>query len=86
MWGDNKEKMENKELVKKILMQVKKEIEPMLDSASLVSDGILDSLDIMNLIIELENGFDIEIDPEDVLAENFDSVEAIIALIEKCRN
>lgn len=78
--------MENKELVKKILMQVKKEIEPMLDSASLVSDGILDSLDIMNLIIELENGFDIEIDPEDVLAENFDSVEAIIALIEKCRN
>lgn len=78
--------MENKELVKKILMQVKKEIEPMLDSASLVSDGILDSLDIMNLIIELENGFDIEIDPEDVLAENFESVEAIITLIEKCRN
>ena len=33
----------------------------------------------------LEGEFDIEIDPEDVLSDNFESVEAIIALIEKCR-
>ncbi len=78
--------MENKEQVKKVLIDLKQEIEPMLDSKSLVSDGILDSLDIMRLIMELENEFDIEIDPEDVLSENFESVEAIIGLIEKCRN
>ncbi|MCX4268312.1 MAG: acyl carrier protein [Lachnospiraceae bacterium] len=78
--------MENmKKHVNKILVQLKKAIEPYLDSSNLISDGILDSLDIMNLIMELEKEFDIEIDPEDVLSENFESVEAIIALIEKCR-
>ncbi len=78
--------MKNKELVKEILMRVKKEEGLELGSERLVSDGILDSLDIMNLIMELESGFDIEIDPEDVVSENFESVEAITALIEKCRN
>lgn len=78
--------MENmKERVSKILVQVKKEMEPHLGESNLISEGILDSLDIMNLIMELENGFDIEIDPEDVLSENFESVEAIIVLVEKCK-
>lgn len=79
--------MENMhESVKKILVQLKKEVEPHLGESKLISDGILDSLDIMNLIMELESGFDIEIDPEDVLSENFESVESIVGLIEKCRN
>ncbi len=77
--------MENiKERVSKILVEVNKEVEPHLDSTSLISDGILDSLDIMNLIMALEGAFDIEIDPEDVLSENFESVGAIAALVEKC--
>lgn len=79
--------MENmNERVKKILVQLKKEVESHLGESKLISDGILDSLDIMNLIMELESVFDIEIDPEDVLSENFESVESIVALIEKCRN
>lgn len=79
--------MENmKEQVNKILVQVKKEVEDHLGDTDLISGGILDSLDIMNLIMELEDNFDIEIDPEDVLSENFESVEAIIALVEKCRS
>ena len=77
--------MENKELIKKIIMQVKKNAELKLDSDRLVSDGVFDSLDIMNLIMELENEFDIEIDPEDVLSENFESVDVIVALVEKCK-
>lgn len=79
--------MENtKERVSKVLVRVKKEVESHLGDTSLISDGILDSLDIMNLIMELEGEFDIEIDPEDVLSENFESTDAIIALIEKCRS
>lgn len=77
--------MENrKECVRKVLESVRKGIGSHLDSSRLVSDGILDSLDIMNLIVELESEFEIEIDPEDVLSENFESVEAIAALVEKC--
>ena len=78
--------MDTKKLVQEILVKVKKGIETKLDSNSLVTDGVLDSLDIMNLIMELEGGFDIEIDPEDVLSENFESVAAITALVEKCRS
>ena len=77
--------MENKELIREIIMKVKQSAEEKLDSDKLVSDGTLDSLDIMNLIMELESGFDIEIDPEDVLSANFESVDAIAALVEKCQ-
>lgn len=69
-----------------ILVRVNKKTEANLDSTKLVSDGVLDSLDIMNLITELEGEFDIEIEPEDVLSVAFESVEAIVALIKKCRS
>lgn len=79
--------MENmKDSINKILVEVNKEIGPYLNDSNLISNGKLDSLDIMNLIMMLEEKFDIEIDPEDVLSENFESVEAMIALVEKCRN
>ena len=79
--------MENmKERVSAVLVQVNKKAELHLDSTSLVSSGILDSLDIMSLIMDLEREFEIEIDPEDVLSENFESVSAITARVEKCRS
>lgn len=75
----------NKENVCNVIIRIKKEIEPHLVKNDLVSTGILDSLDIMNLIMELESAFEIEIDPEDVLSENFESVEAIMSLVQKCK-
>ena len=59
--------MENmKKQIGEILGQVKKEAEAHLESTSLISDGILDSLDIMNLIMALEDEFDIEISDKKV--------------------
>jgi len=78
--------MENlKENVGKVLVRVNKKTQAHLNSTTLITDGILDSLDIMNLIMELESEFDIEIEPEDVVSENFESVEAMISLINRCR-
>lgn len=74
------------ETVKEILIRVKQETESHLDSEQLVTDGVLDSLDIMNLVMGLEDEFDIEIDPEDVMSDNFESVAAIVSLVEKCKN
>ena len=37
----------------------------------------------MNLSVELNDEFDIEITPLDVVPENFNSVEAITALVER---
>lgn len=75
-----------KDLVKKALVEVNENTRDKLDSNTLISDGVLDSLDIMNLIIKLEEEFEIEIDPEDVLSENFESIDTIVALINKCKN
>lgn len=44
-------------------------------------EGLIDSFEIMNIIMQLEKEFDMEIDPELILPENFCSLEAIEALI-----
>lgn len=49
----------------------------------LVSDHILDSIDITTLIAELEKEFDIEIGMEYMSNENFDSVRAIHDMVEE---
>ena len=74
-----------KKKVCEVLVGVNERMKDYLEKDSLVSDGILDSLDIMNLIMDLEEAFNIEIDPEDVLSENFESVDRIIKLVEKCQ-
>ena len=74
-----------KERVINVLIETREEVKQFIDSETLITDGLLDSLDIMNLIMKLESEFDVEIDPEDVLSDNFESVDKIVALIEKSR-
>ncbi|NJE45166.1 acyl carrier protein [Massilimicrobiota sp. SW1139] len=50
---------------------------------NLIDDKILDSLDVMNLTVELNDEFDIEITPLDILPENFQSVDTIYQLIQR---
>ncbi|MCI8977487.1 acyl carrier protein [bacterium 1xD8-48] len=47
----------------------------------LIDEGYLDSFDIITLVTELNEKFDIDIPVEDIVAENFDSVDTILALI-----
>ncbi len=49
----------------------------------LVENGILNSLDIVTLITEIRDRFDVQIPAEEIMPENFDSAEALWALI--CR-
>ncbi|MBR3234150.1 MAG: acyl carrier protein [Atopobiaceae bacterium] len=49
----------------------------------IVSGGILDSIDITELITALEEEFDIEIGMEYMENENFDSVEAIWDMVQE---
>ena len=49
----------------------------------LVENGILNSLDIVTLITEINDRFDVQIPAEEIMPENFDSAEALWALI--CR-
>lgn len=53
---------------------------------NLIDDRILDSLDVMNLTVELNDEFDIEITPLDIVPENFKSAKTIYALIERLQD
>ena len=68
------------------LMEILEELRPDVDfekETGLIDNGILDSFDIVSLVGELNEAFDIEISPADLIPENFNSAEAIFALVEK---
>lgn len=48
--------------------------------------GMLDSLQVVELVVELENVFCIEINDEDLSIENMKSFETIINLIQRIKN
>lgn len=74
--------MSNKEKLVKILMDINPDIDYGKE-VSLVDDGLFDSLEIMTIVTEIDDRFHIDIDPDDVTAENFNSVESILKIIEK---
>ncbi len=47
----------------------------------LIDDGILESLDIVMLVGELSDAYDVEITVDDLVPENFNSAEAIFVLL-----
>lgn len=49
----------------------------------LFENDMLDSLGIAQLVAALEGSFNIEIDPEDILPENFSTINEISALVRK---
>ena len=66
------------------LLEILRDLKPGVDfenEKNLIDDKILDSLDVMNLTVELNDEFDIEITPLDILPENFQSIETIYQLI-----
>ena len=68
------------------LMEILEGIRPDIDFAnekSLVTDRLLESFDIINLVSEIDDEFDVKIKPADLVPENFDSVEAMCAMIQR---
>lgn len=68
--------------VMEILMDLRPDVDFEKEKA-LVDDEILDSFDIISLVQELDEEFDITIKPADLIPDNFNSTEAIWALVEK---
>ncbi|MCI9415005.1 MAG: acyl carrier protein [Clostridiales bacterium] len=68
------------------LLEILEDIDPTVDyrtETDLVGDGILNSLSIMTLVVEIRDAFDVDITPQDILPENFRSAQAIYALIQR---
>lgn len=68
------------------LLEILTSLHPDVDfttTSDLVDDGILDSLDIVTLVTEIDAEFDVTIPAEEIVPENFNSAEALMALIER---
>ena len=71
------------------LMEILEELRPDVDfenETGLIANGILDSFDIVSLVAELNDAFDIEIKPNHLVHENFNSAEAMLDLIEQLQD
>lgn len=66
----------------KILNELHDDVDFTKETA-LIDDGILDSLDIVSLITEINDEFDVSIPAEEIIPENFNSAAAIMDLINK---
>ena len=67
----------------KILEEVRSDVDFRNGNAKLIDDGVLDSFDIIGIIGELNEAFEVEISVEELLPENFNSPAAMMELIHK---
>ncbi len=77
--------MENREKILDIL----KTLHPEYDyekSTNFLDDGLLDSFDVIALVTELEDNFNIDIDPIEIIPNNFATKDNILEFIEKKQN
>lgn len=68
------------------LLEILNELHPDVDfttETGLINNMILDSFDIVTLISEISENFDVTISAEYIIPENFNSAQALYALIEK---
>ncbi|MBC6681020.1 acyl carrier protein [Zhenpiania hominis] len=73
-----------RETILEILSGVRSDID-FENNTKLIDDGILESLDIVAIVGELNDEFDVEISVEDLVPENFNSVDAMVELITRAQ-
>ena len=62
------------------LLEILNEVKPGVDfenDTDLIGHGVLDSITMVTLVMELNDAFDIEITPVDIVPENFKTVQTI---------
>ena len=68
------------------LLQILNGLQPDVDFEAiddLYDEGVLDSLDMVRLVTEISQTFDVEVPPEELIPENFQNVQTILAMIER---
>ena len=68
------------------LLDILKELHPDVDFEhcdKLIDDKILDSIDIVSLVAEINDAFDVSVPAEEIVPENFNSAQALFELVER---
>jgi acyl carrier protein len=68
------------------LMNILNDLHPDVDfetTEKLIDNKILDSFDIVTIIAEVDNEYDVAIPAEEIIPENFNSAKSLYALIKR---
>ncbi len=68
------------------LLEILKDIDPDIDyeiEDHLIDDGLLDSMQVLELVSTLEDEFDIEVTPTELVPDNFNSAESMWDMIQR---
>lgn len=71
------------------LIEILEEIQPDANyenCTTLIDDEILSSMDVMSIVAELEDEYDIRILPVEIVPANFNSAEAIWKMVQRLQN
>ena len=71
------------------ILDILTDIRPDIDfekETKLIDDKILESFDIITIVGELNDAFDIEIGPKELIAENFNSLDALTEMVDELVN
>ena len=71
------------------LLEILQRVRPDVDFKNetlLIDDGILDSMDVVSIISELDDEFGVQVRINELIPDNFNSVEAIWNLIQNLKN
>ena len=76
------DKDEIREEILALLQELHEDVDYESEEA-LVDDKVLDSFDLVTLVTELNETFDVEVTARDFVAENFNSLELLTDMIER---
>lgn len=68
------------------LLKILEELNPDIDFGTeekLIDDGLLDSMAILSLVSDLEDEFDVEITPVELVPSNFNSAAAMWDMVQR---
>lgn len=69
-----------REQVLAILKAVRQDVD-FENETQLIDEGILDSFDIITIVSDLNDAFDVDITADELEPENFNTLDAIVALV-----
>ncbi len=79
------ERTEIRESILDILQDINEDVDYESEN-KLMADEVLDSFDLITLASEIGEEFDMEISPQDIVKENFNSVDSITDMVMKSKN
>jgi len=74
--------------IKDVILEILRECEVAendLEDVNFIEHDILESLQIAEIVMEIEDRFEIEIDGDDIIPDNFINIDSIVRLVEKSK-